>query len=593
MTSSSSTFAQDAPHLGNQFEEDLLLRKTLQELFANDPAIYSQACEELFDLGKTVVDLIPLARVLDVQTPRLIQYDSWGNRVDQLEIHENWKKMKDVAAQHGVIADGYDLGKWKSSRNARIVQFMKLYLYAPSSGLFSCPLAMTDGCAKALKLNKTHTSIYNRLTSRDPSVFITSGQWMTEKKGGSDVSNGTETIAVKLPDGSFALTGYKWFSSATDSDVSLTLGRIGGDKSPISCFLVRVRDEHGKLNNITIPKLKNKLGTKQLPTSELQLNGTRAELVGEEGAGVRFITSTMVNITRLHNSISACSGMRRILALMRDYAHRRVVFKKTLSEHDLHLKTLAELEIKRKACFLFCLDAIERFGISEDEQNEESDNSQLARFLIPILKAFTAKIAIQIASEGLESFGGQGYIEDTGLPVHLRDAQVLSIWEGTTNVMSLDVLRVLMKSKGEAFKQFVRQVSETGIEIKKHSPKLNQLNEDLKQRVLVLIQRVEEGTMMQERLAREFCFYLGNIYCASLLIKEAGRETTNAVETSYFMAKKWVQENCIMPAVFFNSPGENENEAQLIRSIALAYDENGKPTGCGNVGANGVLRSKY
>merc|ERR1719189_1190000 len=176
-------------------------------------------------------------------------------------------------------------------------------LYAPASGLYSCPLAMTDGAASTLvSSDQTLPEVkkaLSRLTSRDPKVFWTSGQWMTEKRGGSDVGGATDTIAIQEHGNFYKLYGYKWFSSATDSDMSLTLARLEGG-ARLGMFYLKTRDEAGQLNNIQVMKLKNKLGTRQLPTAELLLDGVSAQLVGEAGRGVAAIAN-MLPITRLHN----------------------------------------------------------------------------------------------------------------------------------------------------------------------------------------------------------------------------------------------------------------------------------------------------
>jgi len=226
------------------------------------------------------------------------------------------------------------------------------------------------------------------------------------------------------------------------SSQSCTQGTQG-----LSLFYLETKDEQGWYNNLEIQCLKNKLGTRQLPTSELLLDGTEARLVGKEGRGVACI-SPMLTITRIHNGIAAVSGMRRILQLARDYSTRRVAFGKYIADHPLHMQTLARMEVETRGCVLLTLEICRLLGL-EECGIATSAEKHLLRILTPIMKLYTAKQAVAIASEGLESFGGQGYIEDTGLPVFLRDSQVLPIWEGTTNILSLDVLRVLQKTGAE------------------------------------------------------------------------------------------------------------------------------------------------
>ncbi len=225
--------------------------------------------------------------------------------------------MKSIGASEGLISIAYDR---KHSIYSRLYQVLKLYLFAPSSGLFSCPLAMTDGAAKTLQPlsstgDKLSQEVFRRLISRDSLLAWTSGQWMTERRGGSDVAQGTETIAAEQPDSTYKLFGYKWFSSATDADVTITLARCHNREQEkpskgLTMFLAKVRSDCGGLNGIEIHKLKDKLGTRQMPTAELLLDGCVAQKLSEDGRGIAEM-SNMLNITRLHNALASVSNMRR------------------------------------------------------------------------------------------------------------------------------------------------------------------------------------------------------------------------------------------------------------------------------------------
>jgi putative acyl-CoA dehydrogenase len=233
--------------------------------------------------------------------------------------------------------------------------------------------------------------------------------------------------------------------------MAITLARIEGAPDGgrgLSVFMVELRDEQGALRDIRVNRLKDKLGTRALPTAELTLDGAPAHLVGGEGDGVRKVAS-MLNVTRLYNAVAAVAGMRRAIALARDYADRRRAFGKRLIEHPLHAETLAELEARFRASFHLTFQVVELLGREECGDASEAELAVL-RLLTPVAKLYTAKQAVIVASEALEAFGGAGYIEDTGLPRMLRDAQVLPIWEGTTNVLSLDVLRAIGRSNALA-----------------------------------------------------------------------------------------------------------------------------------------------
>jgi putative acyl-CoA dehydrogenase len=257
---------------------------------------------------------------------------------------------------------------------------------------------------------------------------------MTERSGGSDVS-GTSTVARRAG-GEFRLHGVKWFSSATTAEIALALARSEGapeGNRGLTLFLLELRDEAGELRGIRVERLKDKLGTRALPTAELTLDGTPARLVGDAGQGVRKI-APLLNVTRLYNAVCAVASMRRAVALATDYARRRVAFGKRLIDHPLHRETLAELAAEHQLALQLVLRTAELLGREETGEASPGERA-LLRLLTPLSKLLTGKQAVASASEVLESFGGAGYVEDTGLPRLLRDAQVLAIWEGTTNVL--------------------------------------------------------------------------------------------------------------------------------------------------------------
>jgi alkylation response protein AidB-like acyl-CoA dehydrogenase len=445
-------FFQDAPALGNQYLADAALRALLRR--ALPPDVLADVEPGLVRLGeRAVTDIRAAGEAAEDQPPRHVPYDAWGRRVDRIETSEAWRTLERIAAEEGIVATAYERAHGALSR---VHQLARLYLYAPSSATYSCPLAMTDGAARCLELHAGDDARLRaalaRLTARDPARFWTSGQWMTERTGGSDVS-GTSTVARPAPDGEgFRLWGAKWFTSATTSQVALTLARIAdgapGAAAPggagLSLFYLELRDAGGALRDIRVHRLKEKLGTRALPTAELTLEGTPAILLGGPGDGVRKI-SALLNVTRLYNACCAAAGMRRAVSLARDYAARRVAFGRPIVEHPLHAETLAALEVECDAALHLVFHLAALLG-REECGSASAEESALLRLLTPVAKLYTGKQAVAVASEALEAFGGAGYVEDTRLPQLLRDAQVLSIWEGTTNVLSLDVLRALERS---------------------------------------------------------------------------------------------------------------------------------------------------
>jgi alkylation response protein AidB-like acyl-CoA dehydrogenase len=434
-----SPFNQSPPELGNQYDEDRPLRSLLARALPPDvSAAIAPSLREMGDLSAG--ELLRLQREDRLRDPELVQWSPWGERVDEIELTPLWKRCERVVPEHGVVAAAYEPAH---GPYARLHQFALAYLFGPSSDVYTCPLAMTDGAARSLLASGNEALIARavpRLTTRDPSRFWTSGQWMTESTGGSDVGL-SETVAVA--DGArHRLYGRKYFTSATTSQMALTLGRPEGNGpggKGLALFYVEARDDAGRLQSIEVNRLKDKLGTRKVPTAEIMLRGTPAQAVMGLSNGVRNITP-MLNITRTWNAVMSVAFMRRAVALSRDYARRRVAFGARLADKPLHLDTLAALAAETEAALQLAFAVVGILGRLERGVARPHDEA-LLRVLTPVAKLTTGKQAVAVTSEALECFGGAGYMEDTGLPVLLRDAQVLPIWEGTTNVLSLDTLR--------------------------------------------------------------------------------------------------------------------------------------------------------
>ncbi len=434
-------FVQAAAQLADPYRDDRVLQSWLarvlpdEQRHAAEPDFIALAQYAQFTYARQTGTM--------PSEPTLTQWDVWGNRVDRIELTETWREGPAFAAKHGLVADGHDraLGEF-----ARVQQFAKVYLYHAASAFYSCPLAMTDGVATALR-DASNTALRERvlprLLSRDPATFWISGQWMTENAGGSDVAM-SETTARRESDGAWRLDGRKWFTSAINAEFALALARPEGNPAGadgLALFGVETRDADGVWNGITIDRLKDKLGTRELPTAEIHLHGTCAELVGEATHGVRAI-APVLQVTRLWNAFGALSTMQRCLALTRDYARRRVAFGKPLIEQPLFADALAGREAEAEAAFHLATEVALLLGRIESGKGGAHD-AALQRLLTPLAKLWICKLGVGIASETVEAFGGIGYLQDSGIPLLLRDAQVFPIWEGASNVQALDFLRAL------------------------------------------------------------------------------------------------------------------------------------------------------
>lgn len=346
---------------------------------------------------------------------------------------------------------------------------------------------MTDGAARMLrgaldgkagKLGEGERRVFEkaweRFVSRDPEVAWTSGQWMTERPGGSDVRN-TETLATYSPDeaasmtdvdgralGPYSISGFKWFSSATDANATVLLAKEA-DTGAISAFFAPTRrlnsnSQTAELNGIQMQRLKSKLGTRSLPTAELVLSDMRAWRLGASGHGTKEI-STILNITRVHNAVSAVSSWGKGLSISRAFSRVRKARGQLLMDLPAHVHTLAEQHVEYHAMMHLTFYTVALLGLAEHPLATSSSRllpkdsiPHILRLLTPLTKLLTAKAAIAGLQECMESLGGVGYLENKDPSMNIarlyRGANVLSIWEGTTNVMADDLVRVIKGSTG-------------------------------------------------------------------------------------------------------------------------------------------------
>ncbi len=436
-------FLQESPQFAHPYRSDRSLLAMLDRSLPTDRRTALDA--DLDALGDYALMAWQRASTTTRRKPVLTQWDAWGQRVDRIELTTAWLEGPQLSTRRALLAAGH-----ADDAHGRLQQFARVYLYHVASEFYTCPLAMTDGAATALKASGNAALIARALPhflSRDAGTFWLSGQWMTETAGGSDVGQ-TETVARRDADGQWRLYGRKWFSSAVVGEAALALARpegAGEGPGALALFYVETMEGGRRRPELLVDRLKDKLGTHELPTAEIHLHGLPAWPVGELAHGVRQV-APMLNVTRTWNAICAIASMARAIALARDYATRRQVFGRPLIEQPLHAHTLADMQAQFEAAFALAFEVAHLLGRVEHDEAAPHEVA-LLRLLTPLAKLWTGKLALTICSEALECFGGAGYIEDTGLPQLLRDAQVYSIWEGTTNVLSLDSLRALADSR--------------------------------------------------------------------------------------------------------------------------------------------------
>ena len=435
------SFLQDPPQLPDPWRSDRVLRGWLDWRLA--PARRAGLVPHLEALAAHALATYREQQITPHREPVLTQWDAWGARVDRIALTAAWECGPAITTRHGLLWAGH---QDNVDGGARADQFARVYLYHCASEFHTCPLAMTDGAIAALEACGERAlleRVLPRYLSRDPATLWLSGQWMTETPGGSDVAH-SETVARRDSSGQWRLYGRKWFSSAVVGEAALALARpegAGDGGSALGLFHAETRDAAGNWSCLRIQRLKGKLGTRELPTAEIELDGVPAWPLGEPAHGVRKI-APMLNVTRLWSTLGALATARRALALAGDYATRRQAFGRELAAQPLHRETLADIACAFEAAFHLAFHAALLLGRVEAGVAAPDETAAL-RLLIPLAKLWVSKLSVSLVSECLEAFGGAGYIEDTGLPQLLRDVQVFPIWEGTTNVLALDLLRAL------------------------------------------------------------------------------------------------------------------------------------------------------
>ncbi|MGW8552311.1 acyl-CoA dehydrogenase family protein [Streptomyces tubercidicus] len=383
------------------------------------------------------------ARWAEEQPPRLHSHDRFGHRIDEVTFHPAWHQLMTVAVEHGLHA-----APWADGRpGAHLVRAAKFYVWSQAEAGHGCPISMTYAAVPALRAAPDLAARYEPLLAARSYDFglrapltksgLIAGMSMTEKQGGSDVRANT-TRAVPAGDGTYRLTGHKWFTSAPMSDLFLALAQT---EEGLSCFLVPRVLPDGTLNGMRLMRLKDKLGNRSNASSEIEYDEAVAWPVGEPGRGVRTIVE-MVNMTRLDCVLGSAAGMRAGLRQALHHTAHRQAFGRELDRQPLMRSVLADLAVESEAATLLGM----RLATAVDRsQAGDAGEAALRRLALAAGKYWVCKRGSSHAAEALECLGGNGYVEDSGMPRLYREAPLLSIWEGSGNVAALDVLRALGK----------------------------------------------------------------------------------------------------------------------------------------------------
>jgi putative acyl-CoA dehydrogenase len=395
--------------------------------------------------------------------PTLRTHDRYGHRVDEVDFHPSWHALLDVATSHGLHGTA-----WRNSAPSphvrRAAGFM---VWSQVEAGHGCPVSMTYAAVPALRADPAlsaqfepglaATSYDARLSSPATKPGLLAGMGMTEKQGGSDVRANTTRAERLSGDGEWALTGHKWFCSAPMCDLFLVLAQA---PAGLTCFVVPRVLPDGTRNTFRIQRLKDKLGNRSNASAEIELDRTWARQLGDEGRGVATIIE-MVSMTRLDCVLGSTALMRAAVAQATHHAAHRSAFGSLLADKALMRAVLADLAIESEAATVLAMRLAASFdppgaasrGVSGGAARDEAGERAFRRLAIAVGKYWVCKRTPALVGEALECLGGNGYVEESGLPRLYREAPLNSIWEGSGNVNALDVLRALAREPAsvEAF----------------------------------------------------------------------------------------------------------------------------------------------
>ena len=425
----------------NVFEQNLPLVEALRReggAWAEDriTALGAIAGGEALEWGRTANRIVPVLKT----------HDRYGNRIDEVEFDDSWHKLLDTSVRFGT----HSL-PWREPRaGAHVARAVLMMTMSADAGV-GCPISMTYAAVPVLRTQPELAKHWEpALTSLeyDPRLVPVAskagalcGMAMTEKQGGSDVRANTTTarpINGGGPGAEYELTGHKWFCSAPMCDAFLVLAQA---PNGLSCFLLPRVLEDGTRNRFHLQRLKDKLGNRSNASSEVEFHGALALMIGEEGRGVATIIG-MVNHTRLDCVLGSTALMREGVAQATHHAAHRSAFGKTLIDQPLMLNVLADLCIESEAATITAL----RLARAFDEADGNETAALFKRIATAVSKYWICKSAVSHAGEALEVLGGNGYVEDSGMPRLFREGPLNSIWEGSGNVNCLDVLRALART---------------------------------------------------------------------------------------------------------------------------------------------------
>jgi alkylation response protein AidB-like acyl-CoA dehydrogenase len=433
----------------NFYTSDLILRNYINRHFAEHSKQFLDG--KLNQMGAiAAVEMDELSQKADKHPPILKKRNRFGEEIDEVDFHPAYWDLMDIAAESEMFYLKYHPDKWGEFTGDRHqMSFALGQLYAMSELGQYCPHCMTDGAAYLVEQfanEEDKKRLLPKLGANEGNELYSGAMFLTEKSGGSDVGANLCT-AKKMSDDKYRLQGEKWFCSNVNADVIMALARTGplekGTRG-LSLFLVEKQLPNGQRNPMDIIRLKDKLGVRSMASAEVRFQDTVGKRLGQEGEGFK-VMAQMINISRNYNSVAALAGNRRAIIEAWQYLNHRRTFGKRAVDHALIREKFLELGAKYLADFLLVWRGLRAMDAAEKGDRAEQ---HLLRMITPMAKWWSAENAVYSVRECMELMGGNGYIEDFVVPKLLRDINVLPIWEGSGNIIVLDMLRAAEKSRG-------------------------------------------------------------------------------------------------------------------------------------------------
>ena len=548
----------------NLFDEDGVGEKFFEWWMG--PA-FREVREHFVAMGKSGALAIPLSARADREGPVLQTHDARGERVSRVVHHPDYHRLEELSYGCGIVAVKYDPDFRARHRTRRhLVGFGAGYYFAQTEmGLF-CPICMTDGVARVLELYGSGPLVretIERLTTREVSRLWQGAMFLTERQGGSDV--GANRVTAREESGRWLLNGDKWFCSNAGAEAILALARMPGGPAGtrgLGLFLVLRHRPEGNERAIVIHRLKEKLGVRSMATGEITFENAQAILLGGVGEGFKQMAE-MLNLSRLYNAVGSVAAMRRAALEALAYGAQREAFGQRLWTLPLWRSTMADVVAETLGAFVLAFEAVRALDRADCG---DADARRLARVLIPMAKILCGKLAVQIVSEAMEAIGGNAYIEESILPRLLRDCQVLPIWEGTSNILSLDVMRA--NERERAHESFFARAGEAA-EAARGKPALAALAAHVVERLgrdaRYLERLAGQSPEDQQRGARQWVETAGRTMTLALLLETATHPPLEAVAIAA-VRRLTVRPYATMAAMSLEAAALADTEEELLRA---------------------------